>query len=69
MIGNDCTKFGALVRSVTILPNTYHKAPDYYRGCVEEEGAWEAGGILNPLLGLFGLATTSRSANHRPKHA
>ena len=29
MLGNDCTKFGALVHSVTILPNIYHKAPDY----------------------------------------
>ena len=30
---------------------------------------WEAGGWLNPLLGLFGLAMGLNSANHRPKHA
>ena len=34
-----------------------------------EEGGWEAGGGLNPLLGLFGLAMSLRSASHRPKHA
>ena len=34
------------------------------------EGAgWEAGGGLNPLLALFGLAMGPRSASHRPKHA
>ena len=32
-------------------------------------GEWEAGGGLNPLLGLFGLAMSPRSASHRPKHA
>ena len=30
---------------------------------------WAAGGGLNPLLGLFGLAMNPRSASHRPKHA
>ena len=32
-------------------------------------GGWEAGGGLNPPLGLFGLAMGLRSAIHRPKHA
>ena len=32
-------------------------------------GRWEAGGELNPPLGLFGLAMSPRSASHRPKHA
>ena len=31
-----------------------------------EGGGWEAGGRLNPLLGLFGLAMDPRSASHRP---
>ena len=30
---------------------------------------WEAGGGLNPLLGLFVLAMSPRNASHRPKHA
>ena len=39
-------------------------------GCREGGGGgWEAGGWLNPPLGLFGLAMSPRSANHRPKHA
>ena len=32
-------------------------------------GGWDAGGGLNPPLGLFGLAMSPRSASHRPKHA
>ena len=32
-------------------------------------GGWEAGGGLNPSLGLFGLAMGPRSASYRPKHA
>ena len=32
-------------------------------------GGWEAGGRLNLLLGLFGLAMGPRSASRRPKHA
>ena len=36
-------------------------------GC--REGGWEAGGGLNSPLGLFRLAMSPRSANHRPKHA
>ena len=32
-------------------------------------GGWEAGGRLNPPLGLFGLAMGPRSASHRLKHA
>ena len=34
-----------------------------------EGGGWEAGGRLNPLLGLIGLARGPRSASHGPKHA
>ena len=33
------------------------------------KGGWEAGGRLNPLLGLFGLAMSPRSASHGPNHA
>ena len=42
-----------------------------YRGWVGGRGGdgWEAGGGLNHLLGLFGLAMSPRSAIHRPKHA
>ena len=29
-------------------------------------GRWAAGGGLFPLLGMFGLAMTPRSASHRP---
>ena len=29
-------------------------------------GGWATGGGLNPLLGLFGLAMSPRSASHRP---
>ena len=32
-------------------------------------GEREAGGRLNPPLGLFGLAMGHRSASQRPKHA
>ena len=32
-------------------------------------GGREAGGRLNPPLGLFVLAMDPRSASHRPKHA
>ena len=32
-------------------------------------GGWAAGGRLNPLLGLFGLAMSPRSATHQPKYA
>ena len=39
------------------------------RGEVGVGAGWVAGGKLNPLLGLFGLAKSQRSANHRPKHA
>ena len=38
-------------------------------GWGEWRGEWEAGGGLSPLLGLFGLAISPRSASHRPKHA
>ena len=37
-------------------------------GRVGGGGGWEAGGRLNPLLGLFGLAMDPRNASHRPKH-
>ena len=30
--------------------------------------AWEAGGGLNPPLGLFGLAMVPTKTSHRPKH-
>ena len=32
-------------------------------------GEWEAGGGLNPPLGLFGVAMSPRSASNRFKHA
>ena len=32
-------------------------------------GGWEAGGGLNYLFGLIGLAVSPRKASHRPKHA
>ena len=32
-------------------------------------GKREAGGRLNHLLGLFGLAMSPTIASHRPKHA
>ena len=32
-------------------------------------GGWEAGGRINPPVGLFGLAMDPRSGSHRPKHA
>ena len=38
-------------------------------GGVGGVGGWEAGGGLSPPLGLFGLAMSSRSASHSPKHA
>ena len=38
-------------------------------GGVGGGGGWAAGGRLKPPLGLFGLAISSRSASHRPKHA
>ena len=38
-------------------------------GGVGGGAGWEAGGRLNPQLGLFGLAMSPRSARHRPKHA
>ena len=37
-------------------------------GGVSGGGGWEAGGRLNPPLGLFGLAMDPRNASHRPKH-
>ena len=37
-------------------------------GGADGEGGWEAGGRLNPPLGLFGLAMSSRSVIHKPKH-
>ena len=39
------------------------------RSGMDGEGGWAAGGRLNPLLGLFGLPMSPRSASHRPKHA
>ena len=30
---------------------------------------WEAGGQLNPPLGLYGLTISPRNVSHRPKHA
>ena len=44
-----------------------------YRGWAGGRGGagggsrWEAGGELNPPLGLFGLAMFPRSASHSPK--
>ena len=38
-------------------------------GSADGGGGWEAGDGLNPLLGLFGLAMSLKSASHRPKHA
>ena len=35
---------------------------------VDSEGGFAARGILYPLLGLFGVPMSSRSASHRPKH-
>ena len=40
-----------------------------YRGWVGEgevggEGGWKAGGGLNPLLGVFGLAMSPKSTSH-----
>ena len=32
-------------------------------------GGWEARGRLDPLLALFRLAMSTKSASHRPKHA
>ena len=32
-------------------------------------GGWAAGGWLNLLLGLLGLAMSLRSASHRSEHA
>ena len=31
-------------------------------------GGWEAGGGLHRPIGLFGVAMSPRSANHRPRH-
>ena len=39
------------------------------RGGVSGGGGWTARDWLNPPLGLFGLAMSSISASHRPKHA
>ena len=39
------------------------------RGGAGAGGGWEAGGELNPPLGLFGLAMGPSSAIRRPKHA
>ena len=38
-------------------------------GGVGGGGGWAAGGRLDPLSGLFGLAMSPRSASNRPKHA
>ena len=38
-------------------------------GGVGDRIGWVAGGGLNPLLGLFGLAMSQRGASLRPKHA
>ena len=38
-------------------------------GGVDGGEGWAAGGKLNPLLELFGLAMSPRNASHRPKHA
>ena len=35
----------------------------------QEGGGWAARGRLKPLLGLFGLTMSPRSASHWPKHA
>ena len=37
-------------------------------GWVEGLGGWEAGGRLHHPIGLFGVAMSSRSASHRPRH-
>ena len=37
-------------------------------GSVGGGGDWAVGGGLNPLLGLFELDMSPRSASHRPKH-
>ena len=39
------------------------------RGGASGGGGCEAEGGLNPLLGLFGLAISPRSASHSLKHA
>ena len=31
-------------------------------------GGFAAGGMLYPLLGLFGVAMSPRSVSHRPRH-
>ena len=31
-------------------------------------GGWEAGGGLHRPIGLFGVAMSTRSASHRPRH-
>ena len=41
----------------------------WMKGRVDEGGGWAAENGLNPLLGLFALAMSPRSASHRPKHA
>ena len=41
----------------------------HYRGWVGGRSEWEAGGGLNPPLGLFGLAMGPESASYRSKHA
>ena len=46
-----------------------------YKGMVGERGrvgggeGWAAGGGLYPMLGLFEVAMSPRSATHRPRHA
>ena len=35
----------------------------------DEGGRWEAGGGLNPPLGLFGLAMNPRSSSYGAEHA
>ena len=44
----------------------------HYRGWAGGEdgwGGWKAGGRLNHLLALFGLAMNPRSDSYGPKHA
>ena len=40
-----------------------------WEGGVGGGDGWEAGGRLDPPLGLFRLGMGPRSASHRPKHA
>ena len=41
----------------------------HYRGWAGGKGKKLVRGRLNPPLGVFGIAMSSRSASHGPKHA